>query len=212
MTSFYNITVPDLIQLQAGSEKVIINRQIRFKTNSGKEFSLSEKDINVQPGGQMNFINNWPLVNEVCSEDDSCYKEEIDIKVTIETKAHTPFVLSRPEFSVGFYSGATQSWVDVIITAVGSEQKSVTEINCLQYYNVHESVFKTRNNFSKSVPGISRKNSILVNLVQLERTRAVLIKIKVLTRSHLLKTKPNTTRYIWIGHLLSIYPMVFLKI
>ena len=87
---------------------------------------------------------------------------------------------------------ATESWFDVMITAARSEEKSVTGMSCLEYYNVNESIFKTSNLFSKSVPGTTRMDSILINSVQLERKRPVHIKIKVLTRSKLLKAKPAT--------------------
>ena len=179
------------MQLRASSEKMVINRQTMLKTNKG-DFRVSEKDVTLKPGARMKFINNWSLVDEICPED-NCHKKAIDINVTIETKARTPFFLSRPEFSVGFYMAASQSWVDAIITAARSEQKSITSVNCLRYYNVYESIFKTSNLFNKTVPGTTRMDSILVYLNQSERKRPVAIRIKILTKSQLLKTKPNTT-------------------
>ena len=116
------------------------------------------------------------------------------IKVTIKTRARTPFFLSGPKFSFVFspFTSTTQSWLDAIITA-RSEQKSETSLNCLDHYHVHESIFKKSNLFSKYVAGISRKDSILVNLVKFERKRPVQIRINVLTRSKLSKPKSTTT-------------------
>ena len=124
-----------------------------------------------------------------------CFKWVLDTTVTIVTKAHTPFFLSGPWFSFRIHRHLTiviESWLEMMITAARSEEKSATGMNCLEHYNVHESIFKTSNFFSKSVPGVSRKDSIIVNLVQLERKRPVQIRIKVLTRSKLWKTKSQT--------------------
>ena len=115
-------------------------------------------------------------------------------KATIETKVRTPFFLSGPKFSFIFdrFTKTTQSWIDVMVTTGRSEQKLVTSGNCLGYYNVHKSIFKTRNTFSKSVASDSRMYSLLINLVQSERKRSVQIKIKVLTRSQLTIIKLKT--------------------
>ena len=125
-----------------------------------------------------------------------CFKNIIDSTFTIETKARTPFFLSGPEFSFIFsYSTKTttiESWFDVMVTAAASEQESVRCKHCLDDYNVHESIFKTRNVFSKFLPRISRMDSIVINLIKPERKRLVQFKIKVLTRSELSKTKPTT--------------------
>ena len=154
---------------------------------------MSENDLTVEPGKWMSSINSWTSVNKICSYRRNCPRNGVDIKVTIETKARTPFFLSGPEFTFVFYTGATQSWVDVIITAESSEQMSVTSVNCLDHYNVDESIFKTSDIFNKSVTGISREDSMLVNLNQSERKNPALIRIKILKRSELLKTEPITT-------------------
>ena len=120
----------------------------------------------------------------------NCLKRIRDTTVSIETKARTPFFLSGPRFSLTMAEG---SWSDVMITATRSEENSVTGANCLEQYNIYESIFKRSNLFSKSVPGVSRKDFILVNLVQSKRKRPVQIRIRILTRSKLLKTKPATT-------------------
>ena len=123
-----------------------------------------------------------------------CIWKKMVIKVTVKTKARTPFFLSGPEFSFVYsaFTSTTQSWLDAMITA-RSEQKSVTGMKCLEHYNVHESIFKKSNLFSKYVAGNSRKDSILVNLVKFEEERPVQIRINVLTRSKLSKTKSTTT-------------------
>ena len=66
-------------------------------------------------------------------------------------------------------------------------------MNCLEHYNLHESIFKKSNLFSKYVASISRKDYILVNLVKFEGKRPVQIRINVITRSKLSKTKSTTT-------------------
>ena len=178
------------MHLQAGAETVLMNRHTLRKTDSGEEFSLTEKDVNLKSGVWMKSIYSRRAV-DICT----LYKcRRMDIKVTIKTKAHTPFFLSGPEFGFVFhkYTSITQSWLDAIITA-RSEQKSVTSSNCLEYFNVHQSIFKTRNFFSKSVISTSRMDSILVNLIQSEKKRPVQIRIKVITRSKLSKTKSTTT-------------------
>ena len=178
------------MHLQAGAETVLMNRHTLRKTDSGEEFSLTEKDVNLKSGVWMKSIYSRRAV-DICT----LYKcRRMDIKVTIKTKAHTPFFLSGPEFGFVFhkYTSITQSWLDAIITA-RSEQKSVTSSNCLEYFNVHQSIFKTRNFFSKSVTSTSRMDSILVNLIQSEKKRPVRIRIKVITRSKLSKTKSTTT-------------------
>ena len=80
------------MQLRAGSETMVINRQTMLKTNKG-DFRVSEKDVTLKPGARMKFINNWSLVDEICPED-NCRRKAIDINVTIETKARNPFFLS----------------------------------------------------------------------------------------------------------------------
>ena len=184
---------------------MIINRQIRFKTNSGKKVNRSEKDVTVEPGKRMSSIKNRTLVNRKCNYRSDCIQRGIDIKVTIETKARTPFFLSGPKFTFVFRTGATQSWVDVMITAAGSVQKSVTNVNCLGHYNVHESVFKTSYLFNKFVPGISREDSILINLNQSGRKKPVLIRIKILTRSHLRSTDPTTHVHLEWASVISLH-------
>ena len=177
------------MHLQAGAETVLMNCHTLSKTDSGEEFSLTEKDVNLKPGVWMESMYSRHAL-DICT----LYKcKSMDIKVTIKTKACTPFFLSGPEFGFIFhkYTSITQSWLDAIITA-RSEQKSVTSFNCLEYFNVHESIFKTRNFFSKSVISTSRMDSILVNLIQSEKKRPVQIRIKVLTRSKLSKRKSKT--------------------
>ena len=185
----YLITGPDDMHLQAGAETVLMNRHTLRKTDSGEEFSLTERDVNLRPGVWMDSMYSRRAVY-ICAF--KCRRT--DIKVTIKSKAHTPFFLSGPEFGFVFhgYTSITQSWLDAIITA-RSEQKSETSPNCLEYLNVHESIFKARNVFSKSVISTSRMDSILVNLIQSEKKRPVQIRIKVLTRSKLSKTKSTTT-------------------
>ena len=131
-------------------------------------------------------------MNKMCAYRNNCRKKGIDIKVSLETKARSPFFWSGPEFTFAFYTGATQSWVDVKITAK-SEENSITSVNCLRYYYVHESIFKTSNLFNKTVPGTTRIYSLLVNLNQSERKRPVQIRIQIVTRSELLSTKPTTS-------------------
>ena len=177
------------MHLQAGAETILMNRHTLSKTYLGEEFSFTKKDINLKPGVLMESMYSRRAVN-ICF----LYKcRRMDIKVAIKTKACTPFFLSGPKFSFVFhkYTSITQSWLDAIITA-RSEQKSVTSSNCLEYFNVHESIFKTRNFFSKSVISTSRLDSILVNLIQAEKKNPVQIRIKVLTRSKLSKTKSKT--------------------
>ena len=188
----YLITGPDDTHLQAGAETILMNHHTLSKTYLGEEFSLTEKDVDLKPGVWMESMCSRRAF-DICPF--KCRRTEI--KVTIQTKEHTPVFLSGPEFSFVFhgYTSITQSWLDAIITA-RSEQKSVTSSNCLKYFNVHESIFKTRNFFSKSVISTSRMDSILVNLIQSEKKRPVQIRIKVLTRSKLSKlskTKSTTT-------------------
>ena len=177
------------MHLQAGAETILMNRHTLSKTYSGEDVSLTEKDVNLKPGVWMESMNSRHAVYRCV-----LYKcRRTEIKITIKTKARTPFFLSGPKFVFIFlkYTSITQSWLDAIITA-RSEQKSVTSSNCLEYFNVHESIFKTRNFFSKSVISTSRMDSILVNLIQSEKQRPVQIRIKVLTRSKLSKTKSTT--------------------
>ena len=172
-----------------------MNRQTMLKTNKG-DFHRTEKNVLLKPKGLLKYIADYRLkfLNKICVYRKNCRKKGIDFKVSLETKALTPFFWSGPEFTFAFYTGATQSWVDVTITAK-SEQKSITSVNCLRYYNVHESIFKTSNLFNKSVPGRStaRIYSLLVNLNQSERKRPIQIRIQIVTRSQLLSIKPTTT-------------------
>ena len=174
------------MHLQTGSETININRQFLSKTDS-EEINSTHK-----PGVQMESMYNKTFIVKECAFD--CIWKKIAIKVTVKTKARTPFFLSGPEFGFVYsaFTSTTQSWLDAIITA-RSEQKSVTSSNCLEYFNVHESIFKARNFFSKSVISTSRMDSILVNLIQSEKKKPVQIRIKVLTRSKLSKTKSTTT-------------------
>ena len=189
------ITVGDDMALRAGAEPIIINRQETIKTWSGKVKIFSENNVVLKPGSR---IKTKVRSNKGCASTRVyCYNKVLDTTMTIETKARTPFLLPSPRFSFGIFrylTMAEESWFDVMITAARSEENSVKGVNCLKYFNFHESIFKRSNLFSKSVPGVSRKDSILVNLVQLERTRPVQIRIKILTRSTLLKVnlKPKT--------------------
>ena len=189
----YIVTGPDVIHLGVGSEGVIMNRQTMLKTNKG-DFHRTEKNVLLKPKGLLKYIADYRLkfLNKICVYRNNCRKKGIDFKVSLETKARTPFFWSGPQFTFVFYTGATQSWVDVTITAK-SEQKSITSVNCLRYYYVHESIFKTSNLFNKSVPGTARIYSLLVNLNQSERKRPIQIRIQIVTRSQLLSTKPTTT-------------------
>ena len=189
----YIVTGPDVIHLGVGSEGVIMNRQTMLKTNKG-DFHQTEKNVLLKPKGLLKYIADYRLkfLKKICVSRNNCYKKGIDFKVSLETKACTPFFWSGPQFTFVFYTGAPQSWVDVTITAK-SEQKSITSVNCLRYYYVHESIFKTSNLFNKSVPGTIRMDSLLVNLNQSERKSPIQIRIQIVTRSQLLSTKPTTT-------------------
>ena len=196
--SFYcmYLTVPDDIDVRAGAEFMFINRQERKQVEPLKEriFKISKYDFVLKPEARMKSVTNPNPHRKGCqSLGVKCYKRKIDARVTIETKAHTPFFLSGPKFSFVFCHSTIQSWIDVTVTASQSEQKSHTSEQCLNEYNINESVFKAGNLFSKSVTSTSRIHSLLVNLVQLETKRPAQIRIKVLTRSQLTKTKLTTT-------------------
>ena len=128
-----------------------MNKQMFYKTYSGPELRFTKKEFHVKPGGVRKSINS----KHACYSH-GCNDRSSTIKVTIDTKARTPFFLSGPEFSFVFsgFTGTTQSWLDVIITTM-SEKKSVTSLNCLELYYIHESIFRTSNFFSKSVPSNS---------------------------------------------------------
>ena len=147
MLSYY--IVPDDILLQAGSEEVNINRQTMLKTTKGY-ISLSEKDVPQKHkwNVMLRSVYNRNAIKKVFVR--NCEVKRTKIQMTIDTKARTPFFLSGPEFSFVFdrSTKTTQSWVDVMVTAVRSEQKSVTSENCLGYYNVHKSIYKKGNLFS----------------------------------------------------------------
>ena len=172
------------MHLQTGSETITIKRQFLLKTDSGKEISLTKNYVYHKPGVPMESMYNTTAVFSRCAY--GCrLRKQLTITVTIKTKARTPFFLSGPKFSFVFspFTSTTQSWLDAIITA-RSEQKSVTGMNCLEHYNLHESIFKKSNLFSKYVASISRKDYILVNLVKFEGKRPVQIRINVITRSN----------------------------
>ena len=179
------------MHLQTGSETMTINRQFLLKTDSA-EINSTKKYVYHKPGVRMESMYNRTFIVKKCAF--GCIWKKMVINVTVKTKARTPFFLSGPEFGFVYsaFTSTTQSWLDAIITA-RSEQKSVTGMNCLEHYNVHESIFKKSNLFSKSVPSNSRKDSIFVNLVMFEGERPVQIRINVLTRSKLSKTKSTTT-------------------
>ena len=175
----------------------VINHQDTLVTKSRNNKMIRENDLVLNPGSEMPSVALRNKFHKICvSLGLPCFRNLLDTTVTIETKAHTPFFLSGPWFSFGVFRRLTmadESFFDVMIKATRSEERSVTGTNCLQYYNIHESIFKRSDLFSKSVTAFSRKDSILVNLVQLERKRSVQIRIKVLTRSELSKIKPATT-------------------
>ena len=164
-----------------------------LKTNKG-DFSNTEKDVVLEPG-VLKTSSTKQFFKECIRHNSHCRRERINTKVTMETLAHTPYFLSGPKFNFVFpsFTKTSQTWIDVMVTASQSEQKSGTSENCLGYYNVYKSIFKTRNLFSKSVTSMSTKDSILISLLQSERRKPKQIRIKVLTRSLLSKAPSNTT-------------------
>ena len=113
---------------------MIMDCQTMLKTNKG-DFHQTEKNILLKTRGLLKYITDSCLkfVNKICVYRNNYCKKGIDFKVSLETKACTPFFWFGPEFTFAFYTGATQSWVDVTVTAK-SEQKSITSVNCLRYY------------------------------------------------------------------------------
>ena len=97
----YLITGPDDMHLQAGAETILMNRHTLRKTNLGEEFSLTEKDVDLKPGVRMESMCSRRAF-DICPF--KCRRTQI--KVTIQTKACTPFFLCGPEFS--FFFMATQ--------------------------------------------------------------------------------------------------------
>ena len=126
---------------------MVINRQKRIKTRSGKVKMISENNLVLKPGSQMPSVVGMPdkFFERCLSFRSNCFRNVLDTTVTIETKAFTPFFLSGPRFSFGVFrylTMAEESWFDVMITAARSEEKSVTGGNCLEHSNVHESIFQ----------------------------------------------------------------------
>ena len=186
-------TDPDIVGVRAGTEPVVVNHQTLVETNQGD--LRNTKSIIMKPGLWKEDISIMNRISTLCILfTPGCWVHRRYTKATIDTKVRTPFFLSGPKFFFLFdhFTKTTQSWIDVMVTAVRSEQKSFTSENCLGFYNVHESIFKTRNTFSKSVTSNSRLYSLLINLVQSKRKRPVQIKIKVFTRSHLSILKLKT--------------------
>ena len=140
-----------------------------MKTTKGY-ISLSEKDVaqKSQFRFQKESVFNMIDVSKRCHDASKCHVKRTNIKMTINTKARISFFLSGPEFCFVFdrFTKTTQSWVDVMARAVRSTQNTVTSENCLGYYNVHKSIFKTRNLFSKVMSSTSRMYSILIKLIQ----------------------------------------------
>ena len=132
----YLITGPDVIHLGAGSERMITDHQTMLKTNKG-DFHQTEKNILLKTRGLLKYITDSCLkfVNKICVYRNNYCKKGIDFKVSLGTKVGTQFFWFGPEFTFAFCIGATQSWVDVTVTAK-SEQKSITSVSCLRYYDL----------------------------------------------------------------------------
>ena len=182
-------TVPDDILLQAGSEKVFVNHHTMLKTTKG-DIHLSEKDVARKHQSRFGkrSIRNVNAMSKTCRRVHNCYVKRTNIKMTFETKARTPFFLSGPEFSFVFHykTKTTQSWIDVMVTAARSEQKSHKSTKCFEQYNVNKSIFSTENIFSKFVQSTSRIHSVIVKFIQSERKRPIQISIKIFSKSQLL--------------------------
>ena len=86
------------MHLQTGSETMNINRQFLLKTDSGKENSSTKNYVYQKPGVRVESMYNKTFVVKECAFD--CIWKKMAIKVTVKTKARTPFFLSGPEFGL----------------------------------------------------------------------------------------------------------------
>ena len=110
-------TVRDDIDLQAGAKPMVVNRQERIKTRSGRVRMISENNLVLKPGSRMKSVAVRNKFVKGCLSIRNCIKKVLDTTVTVETKARTPFFLSGPRFNFGIYRHlkmATESWFDVM--------------------------------------------------------------------------------------------------